>query len=123
VCKRTNHSAPPPERFATHPPKAALLNLLRDFRVEWDDGSIGTAGAMAIFVRTGGLGTGHQKLELLTADDVVAILLEEKRILARTRVPRTAAIGDALRSAPARALRRLLGHRGQAHTSFSLWKT
>jgi hypothetical protein len=90
-----------------------LLDLLQDFRVEWDDGSLGTAGAMAIFVRTGGLGTGHQKLELLTVDDVVAILLEERRILARTQVPATAAIGDLLRSALARTFRRL--SRGHAN--------
>jgi hypothetical protein len=113
MSKRSNQSAPAPEPFAAHPPKPTLLDLLRDFRVEWDDGSIGTAGAMAIFVRTGGFGTGHQKLELLTADDVLAILLEEKLILARTRVPPSAAIGDVLRSAIARAFRRPSGGRGQ----------
>jgi hypothetical protein len=107
MSERSNPRAPLPEPFAANAPKPALLDLLRDFRVEWDDGSIGTAGAMAIFVRTKGLGTGHQKLELLTVDDVVAILLEERRILARTRIPPTAAIGDVLRSALAGARRRL----------------
>jgi hypothetical protein len=106
VSKGTRGRAGAQEAFAAHAPKPALLDLLRDFRVEWDDGSIGTAGAMAIFVRTGGLGTGHQKLELLTADDVVAILLEEKLIIARTRVPFSVAIGDVLRSTLARAFRR-----------------
>jgi hypothetical protein len=62
---------------------------------------------MAIFVHTTGLGTGHQKLELLTSDDVVAIFLEERRILARTQVRPTRAIGEALRRAIARAFRRL----------------
>jgi hypothetical protein len=111
VPKGTGQRARTHKGFAAHPPKPALLDLLRDFRVEWDDGSIGTAGAMAIFVRTGGFGTGHQKLELLTADDVLAIFLEEKLILARTRVPSSVAIGNVLRSALARAFRRPFGGR------------
>ena len=106
MSKQSNQSAPTPERFAVHPPKPALLDVLRDFRVEWDDGSIGTAGGMAIFVRTAGLGSGHQKLELLTADDVIAVLLEERLILARVRVPPTG-IGSVLRRALVGARRRL----------------
>jgi hypothetical protein len=111
VSKGTGERARAHEAFAAHPPKPALLDLLQDFRVEWDDGSIGTAGCLAIFVRTGGFGTGHQKLELLTADDVLAILLEEKLILARTRVPPSITIGNVLRSALARAFRRPSGGR------------
>jgi hypothetical protein len=67
---------------------------------------------MAIFVRTTGFGTGHQKLELLTAEDVVAISLEERRILARTGVPPAATIGDVLRSALARARHHPFRRRG-----------
>jgi hypothetical protein len=69
---------------------------------------------MAIFVRNGGFGTGHQKLELLTADDVVAIFLEEQRILARTRVPAATAVGEVLRSGFARRLGRLMVRRGRS---------
>jgi hypothetical protein len=79
---------------------------------------------MAIFVRTTGFGTGHQKLELLTAEDVVAILLEERRILARRPGPPGAAIGDVLWSGPVRTLRRLFArlfaHRGQPDALQSL---
>jgi hypothetical protein len=106
VSKGSSQRAPAPDALGERSPTAALLDVVRDFRVEWDDGSTGTAGAMAIFVRTTGFGTGHQKLELLTADDVVAISLEEQRILARTRVPPAAAFGGVLRRALARALRR-----------------
>jgi hypothetical protein len=107
VSKGNSQRAPTPEAFAARTPTAALLDVVRDFRVEWDDGSTGTAGSMAIFVRTAGFGTGHQKLELLTADDVVAIFLEEQRILARARVGPAWGIRDALRRALAPARRRL----------------
>jgi hypothetical protein len=113
VSKGRSQRAPTPEAFAARRPTAALLDVVRDFHVEWDDGSTGTAGAMAIFVHTTGFGTGHQKLELLTAEDVVAISLEERRILARTGAPPAATIGDLLWSAPARTLRRLFARRGQ----------
>jgi hypothetical protein len=106
VSKGNSQRAPTPEAFAARTPTAALLDVVRDFRVEWDDGSIGTAGGMAIFVCTTGFGTGHQKLELLTADDVVAISLEEQRIIARTRVPPAAAFGNVLRRMLARFRRR-----------------
>jgi hypothetical protein len=112
MCKESNHRASTTEAFARRPPTVALLDLLRDFHVEWDDGSTGTAGAMAIFVRTGGLGTGHQKLELLTAEDVLAISLEERQIVARAGVPPAATLADLLWSTP-RTLRRLFGRRGQ----------
>lgn len=112
MSKKSNHRASTTEGFAPRPPKVALLDLLRDFHVEWDDGSTGTAGAMAIFVRTGGLGTGHQKLELLTAEDVVAISLEERRIFARAGVPPAETIADVLWSTP-RTLRRMFTRRGQ----------
>jgi hypothetical protein len=97
-------------------PTAALLDVLRDFDVEWDDGTTGIAGSLAVFVRTGGLGSGHQLLELLTAEDVVAISFEERRILARTRPSPSAVIGDALRRAPARILRRIVDRRSLSGT-------
>jgi hypothetical protein len=92
----SNHGAQTPEAVAAHRPSADLLGVLRGFRVEWDDGSAGTAGAMAIFVRTAGFGSGHQKLELLTVDDLVLILPEELRILARTRRTPADVLGNAL---------------------------
>jgi hypothetical protein len=66
---------------------------------------------MAIFVRTAGLGTGRQKLELLAADDVALILPQERRILARTRVPFAAALGGKVRRALKRELRRFFARR------------
>ena len=112
MSKESNQRARTTEAFAPRRSTIALLDLLRDFHVEWDDGSIGTAGTMAIFVRTGGLGTGHQKLELLTAEDVVAISLEERRIFARAGVPPAETIADVLWSTP-RTLRRIFTRRGQ----------
>jgi hypothetical protein len=106
VAKGSNQRAGTPEALAARQPTADLLEALRDFRVEWDDGSVGIAGAMGIFVRTGGWGTGHEKLELLTVDDVVAILPQERRIVARTRVPPRPVIGDMLRRGLWRARRR-----------------
>jgi hypothetical protein len=91
----SNQRAQTPEA-AAHWLSAELLEVLRGFRVEWDDGSVGIAEAMAIFVRTAGFGSGHQKLELLTVDDLVAILPEERRIIARTRDIPAAVLGDAL---------------------------
>jgi hypothetical protein len=107
----SNQRAQTAEAVAAHWPSTDLLGVLRDFRVEWDDGSVGIAGAMAIFVRTAGFGTGHQKLELLTVDDLVAILPEERRIIARTRIPPARAVGGALWLALRRGAFRLLGRR------------
>lgn len=92
----SNQRAQTPEAVAPHWLSAELLEVLRGFRVDWDDGSVGVAEAMAIFVRTAGFGSGHQKLELLTVDDLVAILPEERRIIARTRDIPAAVHGDAL---------------------------
>jgi hypothetical protein len=94
--ERVSQRRQTPEPGAAHWPSADLLGVLRGFRVEWDDGSVGIAGAMAIFVRTAGFGTGHQKLELLTVDDLVAILPEERRILARTRDAPADVLGNVL---------------------------
>lgn len=74
----SDQRAQTPEAVAAHWLSAELLEVLRGFRVDWDDGSVGVAEAMAIFVRTAGFGSGHQKLELLTVDDLVAILPEER---------------------------------------------
>lgn len=92
----SNQRAQTPEAVAARWPSADLLGVLKGFRVEWDDGSAGIAEAMAIFVRTAGFGTGHQKLELLTVDDLVAILPEERRILARTRDAPADVLGNAV---------------------------
>ena len=100
------------EVFAQRWPSAGLLNGLSGFRVEWDDGSVGIAGGLAIFVRTAGFGSGHRKLELLTGDDVVAILPDERRILVRTQVSPAVAIGEVLRCALARRLGGLVARRG-----------
>ena len=97
-----------PEAVAEHGPSADLLGVLRDFRVEWDDGSVGLAETMAIFVRTAGFGTGHQQLELLTIDDLVAILPEERRILARTRGAPADVLGNALADGVRRGVVRLV---------------
>ncbi len=101
------------EAFRGRSPDAELLKTLSGFRVEWDDGSVGIAGEMAFFVRTAGFGTGHQRLELLTGDDVVAIFPEERRILVRTRVPPAEAMGRALRHALALQLSRLVRRGGR----------
>lgn len=107
----SNQRPQTPEAVAAHWPSVDSMGVLRGFRVEWDDGSVGTAGAMAIFVRTAGFGSGHQKLELLTVDDLVAILPEERLILARTRIPPARAVGGALWLALRRGAFRLLGRR------------
>lgn len=120
----SDHERQIEQAFSGRSADAVLLETVRGFRVEWDDGSVGIAGGMAVFVRTAGLGTGHRKLELLTGDDVVAILPEERRILVRTRLPPAVAIGRALRRALARRLGRLVrrgaraaaGGRPQAET-------
>ena len=108
----SNHGPREGNAFAEGPSSAELLRAVQGFRVEWDDGSVGVAGEMAIFVRTAGMGTGHQKIELLTADAVVAILPEQRRILARTPEPPAAAIGAMIRHLLGRGLRRGLGQRG-----------
>lgn len=90
------------EALTARSPSGDLMETVRGFRVEWDDGVVGIAGGMAIFVRTAGYGTGHDKLELLTTEDVEAIFPAERRILARTRLSSV----DALRKAAAGALRR-----------------
>ena len=107
----SNHRAQTPDALTQSSPSREVLEGLRGFRVEWEDGSAGIAGGTALFVRTAGFGSGHQKLELLAVDDIVAILPEERRILARTRVPPAAAVGQVLRPALARALRRLFSGR------------
>jgi hypothetical protein len=101
----SNQTPQTPETFAAHWPGA---DLLTGFRVEWDDGSVGIAEAMAIFVRTAGFGTGHQKLELLTVDDLVAILPGQRLILARTRDATGHALGKALAHRLRRGLVRLV---------------
>ncbi len=107
----SNHGPHEGNAFAEGTSSAELLRALRGFRVEWDDGSVGVAGEMAIFVRTPGMGTGHEKIELLAADAVVAILLEQRRILARMLERPAAAIGAMIRHALGRRLRRGLGQR------------
>jgi hypothetical protein len=107
----SNHGAQTPDALTQTSPTREVLEGLGGFRVEWDDGSVGIAGGTALFVRTVGFGSGHQKLELLAVDDIVAILPEERRILARTRLPPAAAAGHVLRPALARALRRLFSGR------------
>ncbi|MEX2210649.1 MAG: hypothetical protein WD689_02650 [Gaiellaceae bacterium] len=91
-------------------PTRESLEGLQGFRVEWDDGTFGIAGGMAIVVQTEGLGSGHHKVELLALDDVVAILPDERRILARTGVPRA---GPGSPRALGRALLGLLRGRRQ----------
>jgi hypothetical protein len=78
------------------------MERVKGFRVEWDDGVSGKVEGIALFVRTAGLGTTRQRLELLPLDDVAAMFLEERRILARTRVSPADALGKVL----ARAVRR-----------------
>ena len=97
--------------FAGRDASADLLGAVRGFRVQWEDGSSGVADDMAIFVRTAGLGTGHQKLELLAADAVVAILPEERRIVARTSVTPVGAVGRTFTQVVARGIRRALRRR------------
>ena len=109
---RVREGAGAQKPFARRDTSADLLGAVRGFRVDWDDGSSGVAGDMAIFVRTAGTGTGHQKLELLAADAVVAILPEERRIVARTSVPPAWAIGTMLTRVVARGARRIYGRRG-----------
>lgn len=104
----SNQRPQTPEAVAANWPSVDSLGVLRGFRVEWDDGSVGTAGAMAIFVRTAGFGSGHQKLELLTVDDLVAILPEERRILARTRRTPADVLGNALAHGVRREVVRLV---------------
>jgi hypothetical protein len=108
----SDHGARVTDASGARSPSAEWLDVFRGFRVEWDDGSVGVAGGIAIFVRTAGLGSGHSKFELVTGDDVVAILPEERRILVRTRVPPAVAIGRAVRRVLARRLGRLVAHAG-----------
>ena len=101
-----NEEAVHVEALAERSVSADLLKALRGFRVEWDDGAVGVAGAMAVFVRTAGYGTGHHKFELLTIDEVVEILPENRRILARSRPSPAETLGRAL----AAGLRRHAAH-------------
>jgi hypothetical protein len=104
----SNQRAQTPEAVAARRPSPDLLEVLRGFRVDWDDGSVGIAEAMAIFVRTAGFGSGHQKVELLTVDDLVAIIPEERRIIARTRDTPAGVLGDALAPGLSRGAVRLM---------------
>jgi hypothetical protein len=79
--RESGQEAQTSEMFVRRGPSAEVLDGVRGFRVEWEDGSVGIAGGLAIFVRTAGFGSGHRKLELLTGDDVVAILPRKRRIL------------------------------------------
>lgn len=74
------------------------------FRVEWDDASVG--GRRSSCERWG-LAAVIKSLSS-SAVDIVAILPEERRILARAGLPPAAAPGLVLRPALARAFRRLV---------------
>ena len=55
----SNQEGKSPEALDTRWLSAESLEGLRGFRVEWDDGSTGIAGGIAVFVRTPGFGSDH----------------------------------------------------------------
>lgn len=109
--ERNRRALTSPEPSAASSRSTERLKGLTGFRVEWDDGVFGKVEGIAFFVRTVGFGTARQKLELLPLDEVAAILPEERRILARTRIPPTRAFAGALWRVLGRGVARLVRRR------------